>query len=61
MGGYVKSMVCANKPQTLVALKNKMDRAIDEVRLEMLETGVKIEDVTTISRGGHMPELIFKS
>lgn len=63
--GYVKSMVYANKPTTLEALEANIQQAIYEIKPEILEKVVKnwTERMrfVTISRGGHMPEVMFKS
>ena len=57
-------MVYVDKPTTLEALEVNINWAINEIRPEILENVVKnwtdrIRFVT-ISRGGHMPEIIFK-
>ena len=63
--GYVESMVYADKPTTMVALKVNINRAINEIRPEMLEKVTKNWTdrmrFETISRGGHMPKIIFKT
>ena len=58
-------MVYADKPTTLEALEVNINRAINEIMLEILE---KVDKnwtdwirFVTISHGGHMPEIIFKS
>ncbi|GFV81119.1 hypothetical protein TNCV_2271031 [Trichonephila clavipes] len=62
--GYVKSLVYANKPQTLDHLKDNIRRVIADIRPQML--GKVIENWTSrldcirASRGSHMPEVIFK-
>lgn len=62
--GYVKSLVYATKPATIDALETEIERVIAEIRPQMLEK--VIENWTdrmrfvTRSRGGHMPEIIFK-
>ncbi|GFU86379.1 putative LOC100569746 [Trichonephila clavipes] len=56
--GYVKSLVYADKPQTLDHLE--VCRVIADIRPQMLEK--VIENWTSIRaiRGSHMPEIIFK-
>ncbi|GFS78110.1 putative transposable element [Trichonephila clavipes] len=62
--GYVKSLVYADKPQTLDHLEDNIRRVIADIRPPMLEK--VIENWTSrlycirASRGGHMPEIIFK-
>ncbi|GFU78868.1 putative transposable element [Trichonephila clavipes] len=62
--GYVKSLVYADKPQTLDHLEDNICRVIADIRPQMLEK--VIENWTTrldyirASRGSHMPEIIFK-
>ncbi|GFV56365.1 putative DD41D transposase [Trichonephila clavipes] len=62
--GYVKSLVYADKPQTLDHLEDNIRRVIADIRLQMLEK--VIENWTSrlnnirASRGSHMPEMIFK-
>ncbi|GFT95855.1 histone-lysine N-methyltransferase SETMAR [Trichonephila clavipes] len=61
--GYVKSLVYADKPQTLDHLEDNIRRVIADIRPQMLEK--VIENWTSIdyiraSRGGPMPEIIFK-
>ena len=54
-----------NKPTTLKSLEVNINRAIDEIRPEILEKVVKNWTVgcasVTISRGGHMPAIIFQT
>ncbi|GFV19054.1 putative transposable element [Trichonephila clavipes] len=58
--GYVKSMVYADKPQTL----NRIRRVIAEIRPQMLEKVIENWtsrlDYIRACRGSHMPEIIFK-
>ncbi|GFU31460.1 putative DD41D transposase [Trichonephila clavipes] len=60
---YVKSLVYADKPQTLDHLEDNIRRYIADIRPQMLEK--VIENVTSrldyirASRGSHMPEIIF--
>ncbi|XP_073847016.1 uncharacterized protein [Musca autumnalis] len=62
--GYVKSLVYANKPETLGELEANIRGVIAAIRPHMLEKVV--ENWTSrigfirASRGGHMPEIIFK-
>ncbi|GFU05461.1 uncharacterized protein TNCV_3291071 [Trichonephila clavipes] len=60
---YVKSLVYAEKPQTLDHLEDHIRRVIADIRPQMLEK--VIENWTSrlscqASRGSHMPEIIFK-
>lgn len=63
--GYVKSLVYADKPTTLQHLEANIRRVIAEIRPGMLEKVAKnwTDRMTFIkrSRGGHMPEIIFKT
>ncbi|GFT96332.1 uncharacterized protein TNCV_2081871 [Trichonephila clavipes] len=62
--GYVKSLVYADKPQTLGHLEDNIRRVIADIRPQMLEK--VIENLTSrldyirASRGSHMPEILFK-
>ncbi|GFW93837.1 transposable element Tc3 transposase [Trichonephila clavipes] len=62
--GYVKSLVYADKPQTLDHLEDHIRRVIADIRPQMLEK--VIENCTSrldyirASRSSHMPEIIFK-
>ncbi|GFX86246.1 uncharacterized protein TNCV_2561281 [Trichonephila clavipes] len=62
--GYVKSLVYADKPQTLDHLEDNIRRVIADIRPQMLEK--VIENMTSrldyirASRGSHMPEIILK-
>ncbi|GFX63546.1 transposable element Tc3 transposase [Trichonephila clavipes] len=62
--GYVKSLVYADKPQTLDHLEDNIRRVIADIRPQMLEKF--IENWTPrlnyirASRGSPMPEIIFK-
>ncbi|GFV76148.1 uncharacterized protein TNCV_4672371 [Trichonephila clavipes] len=62
--GYVKSLVYADKPQTLDHLEDHIRRVIADIRPQMLE--IVIENWTSrldyirASRGSPMPEIIFK-
>ncbi|GFX03957.1 uncharacterized protein TNCV_4678622 [Trichonephila clavipes] len=62
--GYVKSLVCADKPQTLDHLEDNIRRVIADIRPQMLEKGIENWtsrlDYIRASRGSHMPEIIFK-
>ncbi|GFW67698.1 uncharacterized protein TNCV_3445701 [Trichonephila clavipes] len=62
--GYVKSLVYADKPQTLDHLEDNIRRVIADIRPQMLEK--VIENWTSrldhirASRGSPIPEIIFK-
>ncbi|GFS92033.1 DUF4817 domain-containing protein [Trichonephila clavipes] len=62
--GYVKSLVYADKPQTLDHLEDNIRRVIADIRPQMLEKVIEIWtsrlDYIRASRGSHMPEIIFK-
>ncbi|GFW83715.1 putative DD41D transposase [Trichonephila clavipes] len=61
---YVKSLVYADKPQTLDHLEDNIRRVIANIRPQMLEKVIKNWssrlDYIRASRGSHMPEIIFK-
>ncbi|GFU53620.1 putative DD41D transposase [Trichonephila clavipes] len=62
--GYVKSLVYADKPQTLDHLEGNIRRVIADIRLQMLEKVIgnwtSRLDYIRASRGSPMPEIIFK-
>ncbi|GFX88338.1 transposable element Tc3 transposase [Trichonephila clavipes] len=62
--GYVKSLVYADKPQTLDHLEDNIRRVIADIRPQMLENvyekWTSRLDYIRSSRGSHMPEMIFK-
>ncbi|GFV19117.1 hypothetical protein TNCV_3223351 [Trichonephila clavipes] len=62
--GYVKSLVYADKPQTLDHLEDNTRRVIADIRPQMLEkvteNWTSRLDYTRASRGSPMPEIIFK-
>ncbi|GFU34288.1 uncharacterized protein TNCV_4158131 [Trichonephila clavipes] len=62
--GYVKSLVYANKPQTLDHLEDNIRRVIADIRPQMLEKVIENWtsrlDYIRASRGSSMPEIIFK-
>ncbi|GFT89658.1 tc3a_0 protein [Trichonephila clavipes] len=62
--GYVKSLVYADKPQTLDHLEDNIRRVIADIRPEMLEKVIENWtsrlDYIRASRGSPMPEIIFK-
>ncbi|GFV39868.1 putative transposable element [Trichonephila clavipes] len=62
--GYVKSLVHADKPQTLDHLEDNIRRVIADIRPQMLEKVIENWtsrlDYIRASRGSHMPEIIFK-
>ncbi|GFX95731.1 uncharacterized protein TNCV_4886571 [Trichonephila clavipes] len=61
---YVKSLVYADKPQTLDHLEDNIRHVIDDIRPQMLEKVIENWtsrlDYIRASRGSHMPEIIFK-
>ncbi|GFW80865.1 hypothetical protein TNCV_3779451 [Trichonephila clavipes] len=61
---YVKSLVYADKPQTLDHLKDNICRVIADIRPQMLEKVIENWtsrlDYIRASRGSHMPEILFK-
>ncbi|GFT73575.1 putative transposable element [Trichonephila clavipes] len=63
LGGYVKSLVYADKPQTLDHLEDDIRRVIADIRLQMLEKVIENWtsrlDYIRASRGSPMPEIIF--
>ncbi|GFV45069.1 hypothetical protein TNCV_3339171 [Trichonephila clavipes] len=62
--GYVKSLVYADKPQTLDHLEDNIRRFIADIRPQMLEKVIENWtsrlDYIRASRGSSMPEIIFK-
>ncbi|GFU13877.1 hypothetical protein TNCV_940561 [Trichonephila clavipes] len=64
LSGYVKSLVYADKPQTLDHLEDNIRRVIAYMRPQMLETVIENWtsrlDYIRASRGSPMPEIIFK-
>ncbi|GFV35489.1 DUF4817 domain-containing protein [Trichonephila clavipes] len=62
--GYVKSLVYADKPQTLDHLEDNIRRVIADIRPQMLEKVIENWtsrlDYIRASRGSHMPEIIFR-
>ncbi|GFT67967.1 DUF4817 domain-containing protein [Trichonephila clavipes] len=62
--GYVKSLVYADKSQTLDLLEDNIRRVIADIRPQMLEKVIENWtsrlDYIRASRGSHMPEIIFK-
>ncbi|GFW08866.1 uncharacterized protein TNCV_993831 [Trichonephila clavipes] len=62
--GYVKSLVYADKPQTLDHLEDDIRRVIADIRPQMFEKGIENWtsklDYIRASRGSPMPEIIFK-
>ncbi|GFW35399.1 uncharacterized protein TNCV_2611981 [Trichonephila clavipes] len=62
--GYAKSLVYADKPQTLDHLEDNIRRVIADIRPQMLEKVIENStsrlDYIRASRGTHMPEIIFK-
>ncbi|GFV66374.1 DUF4817 domain-containing protein [Trichonephila clavipes] len=62
--GYVKSLVYADKPQTLDHLEDNIRRVIADIRPQMLEKVIENWtsrlDYIRASRGSIMPKIIFK-
>ncbi|GFY20573.1 transposable element Tc3 transposase [Trichonephila clavipes] len=62
--GYVKSLVYADKPQTLHHLEDNIRRVIGDIRPQMLEKVIENWksklDYIRVSHGSPMPEIIFK-
>ncbi|GFW86492.1 transposable element Tc3 transposase [Trichonephila clavipes] len=62
--GYVKSLVYADKPQTLDHLEDNIRRVMADIRPQMLEKVIENWtsrlDYIRASRGSPMPEIIFK-
>ncbi|GFT66417.1 heat shock 70kDa protein 8 [Trichonephila clavipes] len=62
--GYVKSLVYADKPQTLDHLEDNIRCVIADIRPQMLEKVIENWtsrlDYIRASRGSPMPEIIFK-
>ncbi|GFT86657.1 DUF4817 domain-containing protein [Trichonephila clavipes] len=62
--GYVKSLVYADKPQTLDPLEDNIRRVIADIRPQMLEKVIENWtsrlDYIRASRGSPMPEILFK-
>ncbi|GFX50835.1 hypothetical protein TNCV_2731891 [Trichonephila clavipes] len=62
--GYVKSLVYADKPQTLDHLEDNIRRVIADIRPQMLkkviENWTSKLDYIRASRGSPIPEIIFK-
>ncbi|GFX01213.1 DUF4817 domain-containing protein [Trichonephila clavipes] len=62
--GYVKSLVYADKSQTLDHLEDNIRRVIADIRPQMLEKVIENWtsrlDYIRASRDNHMPEIIFK-
>ncbi|GFW19904.1 uncharacterized protein TNCV_3562071 [Trichonephila clavipes] len=64
LGGYVKLLVYADKPQTLDHLEDNIRRVIADIRPQMLEKVIENWtsrlDYIRACRGSPMPEIIFK-
>ncbi|GFW39784.1 transposable element Tc3 transposase [Trichonephila clavipes] len=62
--GYVKSLVYADKPQTLDHLEDNIRRVIADIRPQILEKVIENWtsrlDYIRASRGSPMPEILFK-
>ncbi|GFV09175.1 ankyrin repeat and MYND domain-containing protein 2 [Trichonephila clavipes] len=62
--GYVKSLIYADKPQTLDHLEDNIRRVMADIRPQMLEKVIENWtsrlDYIRASRGSPMPEIIFK-
>ncbi|GFU56085.1 putative transposable element [Trichonephila clavipes] len=61
---YLKSLVYADKPQTLDHLEDNIRRVITDIRSQMLEKVIENRtsrlDYIRASRGSPMPEIVFK-
>ncbi|GFW51595.1 DUF4817 domain-containing protein [Trichonephila clavipes] len=57
---YVKSLVYADKPQTLDHLEDNIRRVIADIRPQMLENWTSRLVYIRASRSSHKPEIIFK-
>ncbi|GFU93603.1 putative transposable element [Trichonephila clavipes] len=64
LGGYIKSLVYADKPQTLDHLEDNIRRVMANIRPQMLEKVIENWtsrlDYIRASHGSPMPEIIFK-
>ncbi|GFX32717.1 uncharacterized protein TNCV_888551 [Trichonephila clavipes] len=64
LGGYVKSLVYADKPQTLDHLEDNIRRVIADIRpqtsAKVIENWTSRLDYIRARRGSPMPEIIFK-
>ncbi|GFT27498.1 DUF4817 domain-containing protein [Trichonephila clavipes] len=62
--GYIKSLVYADKPQTLDHLEDNIRRIIADIRPQILEKVIENWtsrlDYIRASRGSHVPEIILK-
>ncbi|GFW40940.1 uncharacterized protein TNCV_4369881 [Trichonephila clavipes] len=62
--GYVKSLVYADRPQTLDHLEDNIRRVIADIRPQMLEKVIEIWtsrlDYIRVSHGSHISEILFK-
>ncbi|GFT48649.1 hypothetical protein TNCV_2326501 [Trichonephila clavipes] len=63
--GYVKSLVYADKPQTLDHLEDNIRRVIADIRPQMLENVIenwasRLDYIRASCGSRHMPEIIFK-
>lgn len=63
--GYVKSKVYVNRPQTVLQLKEEIQRVINDIDRDVCERVITnfINRVTACrdSAGGHMPDIIFRT
>ena len=61
--GFLKSVVCANKPTTTQALKEEIGRCINEIPQHscktVIENFIKRSRACQQSRGGHLHEILF--
>ncbi|GFV16230.1 uncharacterized protein TNCV_4337481 [Trichonephila clavipes] len=60
--GYVKSLIYADKPQTLDHLEDNIRRVIADIRPQMekiIENWTSRLDYIRANHGSHMPEIIF--
>ncbi|GFV32110.1 hypothetical protein TNCV_1673991 [Trichonephila clavipes] len=64
LNGRARSLVYADKPQTLDHLEDNIRRVIADIRPQMLEKVIENWtsrlDYIRASRGSHMPEIIFR-
>jgi len=61
--GFLKSKVYANKPTTTHALKEEIERCINEIQPHLCKTVMENFDkrvrMCQQSRGGHLPDMLF--
>lgn len=63
--GYLKSLVFSNKPDSLQALQVNIERAIHDIRLDLVEKVLKnwVHRIRSCrrSRGGHLNDVLFRT